>query len=43
MNHWPYILAAYGLTLVGTVALVFASWRAMRRAEAEAARIGRGE
>ena len=41
MNPWPYILAAYGLTAVGTLALVASSWAAMRRAEAEAERIGR--
>ena len=41
MNHWPFILAAYGLTAAGTLGLVLASWAAMRRAEAEAERIGR--
>ena len=41
MNHWPFILAAYGLTAAGTLGLVFWSWAAMRRAEAEAERIGR--
>jgi hypothetical protein len=42
MNAWPFIVAAYALTLVGTVALVALSWRAMRRAEAEADALGRG-
>jgi Heme exporter protein D (CcmD) len=37
MNHWPFILAAYGLTALGTLGLVGASLFAMRRAEAEAA------
>lgn len=41
MNHWPFILAAYGLTAAGTLALLVWSWAAMRRAEAEAERIGR--
>ena len=41
MNHWPFILAAYGLSVLGTLALLFWSWAAMRRAEAEAERIGR--
>ena len=41
MNHWPFIAAAYALAGGGTVALVLASWTAMRRAEAEADRIGR--
>lgn len=42
MNHWPFILAAYGVTAGATVALVLASWAAMRRAEAAADRPGRG-
>lgn len=37
MNHWPFILAAYGLTAAGTIGLVALSLAAMRRAEAEAA------
>lgn len=41
MNHWPFILAAYGLAAGGTLALLASSWAAMRRAEAEADRIGR--
>ena len=41
MNHWPFILAAYGLTVAGTIGLVLSSWAAMRRAEAEADRMGR--
>jgi hypothetical protein len=36
MNHWPFIIAAYAITGVGTVALTWASWRAMRRAERKA-------
>jgi hypothetical protein len=41
MSHWPFILAAYGLAAAGTLALVLWSWAQMRRAEAEADRIGR--
>ena len=41
MNPWPFIVAAYALALVGTRALVAFSWRAMRRAEAEADNLGR--
>jgi hypothetical protein len=41
MNHWPFIVAAYGLAGGGTLALALWSWAAMRRAEAEADRIGR--
>ena len=36
MNHWPFIIAAYAVTIVGTLALVLASYRAMREAEASA-------
>lgn len=36
MNHWPFILAAYGITIGGTVALTVWSHIAMRRAEAAA-------
>ena len=36
MNHWPFILGAYALTIVPTLALVALSYTAMRRAEAEA-------
>ncbi len=33
MNHWPFIIAAYGLTAAGSVALAAWSYIAMRRAE----------
>lgn len=36
MNHWPFILGAYGLTILGTLGVTLWSWSAMRRAEAEA-------
>jgi hypothetical protein len=36
MNHWPFIIAAYGLTIAGTLGVSWASWSAMRRAEGEA-------
>jgi heme exporter protein CcmD len=36
MNHWPFIIGAYALTLLGTVGLIAWSWAAMRRAEREA-------
>ena len=35
MNHWPFIIAAYGLTFVAVAALLWASLRSMRRAEAQ--------
>ncbi len=41
MNHWPFIAAAYGITLIGSVAVAIASWRAMRSAEAAAEKVTR--
>ena len=41
MNHWPFILAAYGVTILGTVGLTFRSWTAMRSAEKDAEAVGR--
>ena len=37
MNQWSFVLAAYGVAMSATVILLLASWRAMRRAEADAA------
>ena len=37
MNHWPFILAAYAVVVIGIGGLALLSWRAMRRAEAAAA------
>ncbi len=42
MSHWPFILAAYALTLLGTAGLTLWSWSAMRRAEAEAEALRQG-
>ena len=36
MNHWAFIIAAYAVTAIGTIGLVWASWAAMRRAERQA-------
>jgi hypothetical protein len=36
MNHWPFIIAAYAITIIGTIGLAAASLTAMRRAEAKA-------
>ena len=33
MNPWPFVIAAYLITLGGAGALALASWVAMRRAE----------
>ncbi|HEX7822468.1 MAG TPA: hypothetical protein VF463_17830 [Sphingobium sp.] len=36
MNPWPFVIAAYALTFVGTVAVSIWSWRAARGAERRA-------
>ena len=36
MNHWPFIIASYALTILGTLGLAGWSWAAMRRAERDA-------
>ena len=36
MNHWPFVVAAYAITLGATGLLLLASWRSMRVAEAQA-------
>jgi len=33
VNHWPFIVAAYAVTLLAVAALVLRSWIEMRRAE----------
>lgn len=33
MNHWPFIIAAYTIVLVGSVALTAWAWASMRAAE----------
>lgn len=33
MNPWPFVTAAYGLTLAASVAIAAISYWAMRRAE----------
>jgi len=39
MNHWPFVLAAYGLTLGGTLGLLAWAWLSMRAAENAAERL----
>lgn len=39
MNHWPFIVAAYAITIAATIALTLWSWAAMRRAEAQVDRL----
>ncbi len=41
MNHWPFIIAAYGLTIAGTLGVTLWSLISMRRAEAEAEAVRR--
>ncbi len=36
VDPWPFIVAAYAITILGTLAVTFWSWRAMRRAERDA-------
>jgi len=36
MNHWPFIVAAYAISIAGTLGVVAASFAAMRRAEKQA-------
>lgn len=36
MNPWPFVAAAYAVAIGGTIALVIASYAAMRRAERKA-------
>jgi hypothetical protein len=36
VDPWPFILAAYAVTILATLVVTFWSWRAMRKAEREA-------
>ena len=36
MNAWPFVIAAYGLTGLGTLGLTAWAWLSMRSAEAAA-------
>jgi len=41
MDHLPFIIAAYGLTALATIATSLWAWSAARRAERRAADLGR--
>jgi heme exporter protein D len=41
MSHWPYILAAYAITILGAVGLTLHAFLRMRKAEADAEAIRR--
>jgi heme exporter protein D len=34
LDPWPFVIAAYAVTILAVAVLSVASWRAMRRAEA---------
>jgi hypothetical protein len=36
VNHWPFIIGAYALTIVGSAAMLVGSYAAMRRSERDA-------
>ena len=36
VDAWPFIIAAYAIAVLGTLALTLGSWRAMRKAERDA-------
>ena len=36
MNHWPFIIAAYALTIAGMGGILLISWLRMHKAEADA-------
>jgi len=39
MNPWPFVIAAYGLTFIATLATSLWAWRAARQAETRAAQL----
>jgi hypothetical protein len=41
MHHWPFIIAAYAVTAIGTVCVSLWAYLAMRKAEAASAEVGR--
>lgn len=41
MNHWPFVIAAYGFTGLASLGLLLWAWASMRAAEAEADRLKR--
>ena len=41
MSHWPYIAAAYALTIGGMAVLVLLSWLRMCKAERDAEAVRR--
>ncbi|HUE78604.1 MAG TPA: heme exporter protein CcmD [Sphingomicrobium sp.] len=41
MNPWPFVIAAYAVTIIAVGALLLWSYRSMRRAEAAADQLRR--
>jgi hypothetical protein len=41
MTHWPFIAAAYAVTILGTLGVLIVSLRWMRRAERQAEALSR--
>ena len=41
MNPWPFVAAAYAVTVIAVAALILWSYRSMRRAEAAAEQLRR--
>lgn len=41
MNQWPFVLAAYAVAVVGTLAMTLASFVQMRKAERAAEELTR--
>jgi hypothetical protein len=41
LDPWPFILAAYAITILGALGMACWSWLAMRRAEADAEALGK--
>lgn len=39
MPHWPFVIAAYGITLAATLATSIWAWNAARAAEKRAAQL----
>lgn len=41
VDPWPFIAAAYAITILGTLAVTFWSWRAMKKAERDGEALGK--
>ncbi|WP_395611464.1 hypothetical protein [Allosphingosinicella sp.] len=41
VDPWPFIIAAYAIAILGTLALTWWSWQAMRKAERDAEAVGK--